>query len=109
MPLTHTSTPAHAQAVKISSQAIGTIEFVKKLFEHTSNPVYFCSFPNERDDDKQVGERHVITRTPGQITSFIEKWDKPERGLFFCVGTVKAGTKRNKDNVVETIGLHADI
>jgi P4 family phage/plasmid primase-like protien len=100
---------AHAQSGSPPSGSVGAVEFIKALFEHTVEQVYICSFSNDRDDPNQVGERHVITRTPAQITSFAEKWDKPGRGLFFCVGTVKAGAKRNKDNIVETIVLHADI
>jgi phage/plasmid-associated DNA primase len=88
---------------------IAPVGFLKALFEHTNNPIYICSFPNDRDDEKQASERHVVTRLPSHITSFAEKWDKPGRGLFFAVGTVKPGAKRNKENIVETIGLHADI
>src|SRR5215471_7678837 len=58
---------------------------------------------------KKTPERHVHTRTPSHITSFASKWDRPRRGLFFCVGTVKSGARRAKENIVETIGLHVDI
>lgn len=84
-------------------------EFLPGLFGHTVQSVYICSFPNERDDPNQATERHITTRVAAQVEAFASKWDKPGRGAFFCVGTVKAGTKRNKDNIVETIGLHADI
>jgi hypothetical protein len=99
---------AHAQASSPTSGSVGAVEFIKALFEHTAEPVYICSFPNERDDPKQAGERHIATRQPSHISSFVEKWDKPGRGLFFGVGTVN-GDKRNKETVVETIGLHADL
>jgi phage/plasmid-associated DNA primase len=92
------------------STTVSAIDFLKALFAHTTYPIYVCSFPNERDDDRQVGERHVITRTPAHITQFVAKWDRKKRGLFFCTGTVKAGVEqRNKDNIAETPGLHADI
>jgi hypothetical protein len=110
MHLTDTSASACAQVRHTSQRPVGSsVDFLKTLFAHTSVPVYLCSFPNKRDDDKQPGERHVSTRKPSQVMSFLKKWDKPGRGLFFCVGTVKAGAKRNKANIVETIGLHADI
>lgn len=109
MYLTDTSATACAQASSTNPKAVGPIEFLKALFAYTIEPIYICSFPNERDDDKQPGERHVITRAPGHITSFLDNWDKPGRGGFFCVATVRAGTKRNKTNVVETVSLHADI
>jgi phage/plasmid-associated DNA primase len=109
MHLTHTSAPAGTQGRDASPQTISAIDFLKTLFAHTIEPIYICSFPNERHDETQAGERHVVTRVPGHITSFVEKWDKSGRGLFFGVGTVKDGTKRNKPNIVETIGLHADL
>jgi hypothetical protein len=109
MYLTHTSAPAGTQGRDASPQTISSTDFFKTLFAHTTEPVYICSFPNERHDETQASERHVATRSPGHITSFLEKWDKPGRGAFMCVGTVKAGTKRNKANIVETPCLFADV
>jgi RepB DNA-primase from phage plasmid len=91
------------------ADTISAVDLLKTFFDHTNEQVYICTFPNERDDPKQVGERRVHTRLPRQVTSFVKNWDKPGRGLFFCVGTVKAGARRNKENIVETIGLHADL
>jgi hypothetical protein len=99
---------AGAQEGSTEPLRITPVAFLQKLFEHTTAPVYVCSFPNERDDPKQAGERHITTRLPSHISSFVEKWDKPGRGLFFGVGTVN-GDKRNKESIVETIGLHADL
>ncbi|QHP72180.1 hypothetical protein EI171_35690 [Bradyrhizobium sp. LCT2] len=82
---------------------------LKTLFAYTTAQVYICTFPNDRRDPDQAGERHIHTRLPSRITSFIKNWDRPGRGLFFCVGTLEGGAKRNKENIVETIGLHADI
>lgn len=87
-----------------------TIDFLKAVFAYTVEPIYVCSFSNERDDPKQAGERHVITRKPGEIEAFVKKWDKPDRGLFFCVAAMKPGEqKRNKENVALTTCLHADL
>jgi hypothetical protein len=107
--VTDITAPACAQASSTNPKAIGPIDFLKAFFAYAVEPIYICSFSNERNDETQPGERHVSTRAPARIKSFIDNWDKPARGGFFCVGTVKAGTKRNKTNVVETIGLHADI
>lgn len=85
-----------------------TTEFLAKLFAHTEKPVYLCSFPNERNDESQAGERHILTRKPVEIEAFIKKWDRAGRGMFFCVGTVE-GNKRHKPAIVETIGLHVDV
>jgi P4 family phage/plasmid primase-like protien len=109
MSLTHTSAFADPQGRDASPQTATTIDFIKTIFAHTVEPVYLCSFANERHDETQASERHITTRMPGHITSFLEKWDKPGRGLFFCVGTVKGGDKRNKANIVETPCLFTDL
>ncbi|MCA1452166.1 hypothetical protein I6F35_02915 [Bradyrhizobium sp. BRP22] len=86
------------------------VTFIHALFGvSTEHPVYLCSFPNERNDDTEPPERHVATRTPSHITAFAAKWDRAKRGLFFCAGTVKAGMRRAKENIVETPGLFVDI
>ena len=86
-------------------------DFIAKMFGPvTELPVYICSLPNDDSDTDETGERHVTTRMPGHITGFVTKWDRPKRGLFFCTGIVKRGdVRRAKDNIVQTIGLHADI
>jgi hypothetical protein len=108
MPRMDISVPTRAQADN-SSRPISAVSFLKTLFAHTTEQVYICSFSNERNDPTQVGERHMHTRLPKYVMSFLQKWNKPGRGLFFCVGTMKTGAKRNKENIVETIGLHADL
>lgn len=70
-------------------------------------PVHVCSLGNDRDGPH--APRFVSTRDSSDILRFMSKWDKPERGMFFCVGTLKPGTKRAKDNVSEIAFLHADI
>jgi P4 family phage/plasmid primase-like protien len=92
------------------SEVISAAEFLAALFEHTVEQVYICSFPNDRDDPQQASERHMLTRKPGEIEQFIKKWDKPGRGAFVCMGTIKLGAvRRCKETISETIGLHADI
>lgn len=105
--LTDTSATAGAQGGKLG-QPPNTIDFIKAVFAHTTEPVYVCSFPNERNDETQPGERHLMTRNAAQITSFITKWDRKGRGLFFCVATIN-GDKRNKANTRETPCLFTDL
>ncbi|WP_176946134.1 DNA-primase RepB domain-containing protein [Bradyrhizobium sp. Rc2d] len=89
---------------------MGLIAFFKALFGYTTTDIYICSFPNDRDDPKQPGERHIMTRRPGTVAAFLTKWDKPGRGAFFCVAVLQQGAqKRNKENVAQTVCLHADI
>ena len=86
------------------------IEFIKALFATGSEaPVYICSLANERDDPTEPPMRKVLTRDRDDIARFISKWDRPKRGLFFCVGTVAPGKDRSKDSIQEIIGLHVDI
>jgi P4 family phage/plasmid primase-like protien len=84
-----------------------TIEFLKAISANTEHGLYVCSFTNEREAG---AERHVISRKGSEITAFLERWDKPERGAFVCVSTIKDGQqKRNKENASEIGVLHADI
>jgi hypothetical protein len=101
---------APASPAENIAQPISRDDFLKAMFAHTTGPVYTCSFPNERDDPTQATERHIISRKPLQIERFISEWDKPGRGAFVCVGTLKGGAKRRcKENIEETVCLHADL
>jgi hypothetical protein len=81
--------------------------FIKDLFGPTTEEnIHLCSLGNERD-----GKNHpktLNTRDADELSAFVRKWDQPERGLFFCVGTLK-GKDRNKENVAEISVIHADI
>lgn len=84
------------------------IDFIKLVFGPTTEqPVHVCSLGNDRDGPHSP--RTVSTRDMADITKFIGKWDQAERGMFFCVGTLKPGMKRSKDAVSEIAFLHADI
>ncbi|MCK1404142.1 DNA-primase RepB domain-containing protein [Bradyrhizobium sp. 76] len=109
MPIIDSSARACAQVGDLKTK-IGPVDFLKALFAYTTGPVYICSFANERDDPTQASERHVITRKPVEIEAFAKKWDKPGRGLFFCLASMKPGIqRRSKDGVEQSIGLFADI
>jgi hypothetical protein len=89
------------------------VEFLAALFNGTSDEgdgqVYLSSLPNERDDPLEpTGEKHVCPPSGEAVDRFVSKWDRPRRGLFVCVSTV-ADNRRNKDNVRETVCLHADV
>jgi P4 family phage/plasmid primase-like protien len=74
--------------------------FIVELFgAATEFPVFFCSLPNERK---------LVTREFEKIERFVEAVMLPERGTYFCVGTIE-GDRRLKTAVRETVGLHADI
>jgi hypothetical protein len=84
-------------------------DFIKTVFGPTTEmPVHFCSLGNERDG--KHSPRMLNTRNPDEVTSFMKKFDIPERGMFYCVGTLKQGAeKRNKENIAEIAMLFADI
>jgi P4 family phage/plasmid primase-like protien len=83
-------------------------KFISTVFGPTTEmPVHVCSLGNERDGNH--APRFVSTRDLADVAKFMAKWDKPERGLFYCVGTLKPGSKREKANVAEIAFLHADI
>ena len=78
------------------------------MFGETSEPVHFSSLGNERDG--KHSPRKLDTRDTSELSNFITKWDQAERGLFYCVSTIKAGSpKRNKESVAELPMLFADI
>jgi hypothetical protein len=83
--------------------------FLADFFQHSTGSIYLCSLPNERNGSRPAeicgrggGERldELVTHT----------WDKPDRGSFFCVSTLRPGqAKRCKDTVHEIVCLHADL
>jgi len=78
-------------------------DFIRALFANTEGPTFVCSYPNERDDKAQAGPRQIIGRKSAAITNFLTKWDKPGRGAFICIGTLKEGAQRRaKENIAET-------
>jgi hypothetical protein len=85
------------------------LNFIKDVFSPTTEmPVHFCSLGNERDGKHAV--RTLATRNPDEVSAFIDRLDMAERGLFYCVSTMKVGShKRNKDNAAELPMLFADI
>jgi phage/plasmid-associated DNA primase len=91
----------------MSKQAI---DFISRLFGTTSeSPVYVCSLANEKNDPTEPDERHIATRQPDDVLSFLSKWDRAKRGMFVCVSTIRNGSRRSKDGVAEICFLHADI
>jgi hypothetical protein len=89
--------------------AITSVDFLVQLFGIAEQPVFLCSLANEKNDPAEPTERHVATRDCVEADAFISKWDRAKRGVYFCVSTIKANQKRNKDGVAEICFLHADI
>jgi predicted P-loop ATPase len=97
------------EVTRTATDTTVALEFIKNWLEHTEQPAYVCSLANEKNDPNEPNEQRILTRDADQIAAFIAKWDRPARGLFFCVSTIRHGMKRNKENVAEIPGLWADI
>lgn len=101
------------------SEANPGVDFLARLFGNgiTQEPVYVSSLANDDAPASEPREKRILTRDMEAIRRFVAKWDRPHRGLFFCVGTISAdavpsspgGSPRNKDNIVEMSVLQADI
>ena len=86
-------------------------DFIAHVFGPVSeSPVYLATLPNNEDRATECGERHVMTRDITDVADFWGRWDRPKRGLFFCVATVRPGAKRRaKETVHEVVVIHADV
>ena len=84
-------------------------DFLASFFQHSTGSIYLCSLPNERNGGRpaEICGRGDGARLDELIT---HKWDKPDRGSFFCVNTLRPRqAKRCKDTVHEIVCLHADL
>jgi hypothetical protein len=102
-----TPEPAPASPAEDAAQPTSMADFLRKLFDLTSpEPIYVCSYHNERDEKA----RYAITRSIARIEPFVSDYDTAKRGLFFGVSTLQPGARtRNKATVSKTVCLHADI
>jgi hypothetical protein len=87
------------------------VAFLRDMFgASTKEPVYLSSLANADAPASEVRERHAMLREPELVDRFIERYDRPNRGLFFCVATVRTGSKtRSKTTIAELALVHADI
>jgi len=93
------------------------VEFLQRVYGPTTTaPVFISSLPNAEARGRQSGERHVLSRDSALIKRFVQKWNKEDRGVYFCVSTLKPSTgaynsrsPRCKATVSEIALLHADI
>jgi hypothetical protein len=97
------------EVTRTATDTAVALDFINRYFGATEQPVYICSLANDRDDSREPTERHTTMHDAEKASAFLTKWDRSGRGLFVCVSTIRANMKRNKDNVAEIPGLHADI
>jgi phage/plasmid-associated DNA primase len=86
------------------------ITFIKTVFgASTTEAVYCCSLANEKGDDSQAPERSIMGRDLQALEAFVNRWDRDGRGCYFCISTIKNGTRRRKEFAMETSALNGDI
>jgi hypothetical protein len=81
--------------------------FIAEAFRLTSERVLLARLP---------GHKEITTRKAGEVTQFLKEHDQPGHGVYFCVGTIRAGATvpkggqslRYKDNCAELGFLFAD-
>ena len=101
-----------AQAANHNDRPRSAVAFISALFGPTTEaPIFFQTYANDEGDPDEGTFKppRLITRDVAPLEKFIAKWDRPRRGMFFCVGILERGASRSKENVRETIGLWADI
>ena len=96
------------------TEVASALAFLKALFHGVDGDIYLCSLPNTHG--ARPGEQALRTRSMKAAQAFIERWDKPGRGLFFCIGTLKPdaektkrGSYRQKSNILRLPVLPIDI
>jgi hypothetical protein len=84
-------------------------DFLADFFSASTGSVYLCSLPNERNGGRPA---EICGRGGGDRLDelIVHEWDKPDRGAFFCVSTLKPKqARRSKETVFEIVTLHADL
>jgi Family of unknown function (DUF5906)/RepB DNA-primase from phage plasmid len=93
-------------ALALPDHNASLLDFIKTIFGPvTESPVWIQSLGNADTDESS---RDIATRNPADVAAFISKWDRTDRGMYFCVSTID-GANRTKENVAEIIGLWVDI
>jgi AAA domain-containing protein/DNA primase RepB-like protein len=83
-------------------------DFIADFFSATEGSIYFCSLPNERCTGTPA---EVCGRGGGaRLDELVSRWDRNDRGTFFCVNTLKPRqSRRSKETVHEITCLFADL
>jgi hypothetical protein len=99
--------------------AARAVAFLQARFRGVEGDILICALPEPRGARGAGRAREYRLERPvdpARIREIFAKEDKPHRGLFFCVGTIKAdavksakGSWRTKANIWRVPGPHADL
>jgi hypothetical protein len=102
---------ASDESIKVATDFLATMFAVSE-----SQRFFIGSRPNDsgEDIDDPYEQKFINTQKAStKLPAFLREWDLPGRAMYFCVGILKSGKgrtdKRRKDNIAESVGLHADI
>jgi hypothetical protein len=83
-------------------------EFIADFFNASDGSIYLCSLPNERGTGTPA---EVCGRGGGaRLDELVSRWDRNDRGTYFCVNTLRPKQcRRSKETVHEITCLFADL
>jgi P4 family phage/plasmid primase-like protien len=85
------------------------LDYLRRLFgPATLQPVFLCSLVNDKAGS-DAGVRSIHSRDHQAIFTFVNRWDRPGRGLYYCMSTIAEGKPRNKNNCLETPAFVVDV
>jgi hypothetical protein len=83
-------------------------DFVADFFSASTGSMYICSLPNDRGAGQTA---EICGRGSGaRLNDLVDRWDRKDRGTFFCINTVTPRqSRRSKETIHEIVCLHADL
>jgi len=82
--------------------------FIADFFSASTGSIYVCSLPNDRGTGQPA---EICGRGSGvRLDDLVGRWDRKDRGTFFCINTVMPRqSRRSKETIHEIVCLHADL
>jgi len=82
--------------------------FIADFFSASTGSIYICSLPNDRGTGQPA---EICGRGSGvRLDDLVGRWDRKDRGTFFCINTVMPRqSRRSKETIHEIVCLHADL
>jgi AAA domain/Primase C terminal 2 (PriCT-2) len=87
-------------------------DFLREQFRRTEGLIYVCALRNNKSKLQSGEVAHIVTRSPNEVQSFCEKWDRPEHecGIYYHTATLKPGAARRiTQNCHHFISLFSDV